>query len=312
MYWEFILGSAVISAIISGVIGIYISSRNNKLEYITKERSEWREEIRICAEEIWDVSYQKTRKICDRLKVRINAFGKRVSNRYSDDSHIWEVIGEIEKGKCDKQRLHQLQSVLQEYLSLLLKWDWERSKREVQGEKLRCIEYIMWAISFATYAVGLIYEYFVQETQEASENGVTVIGSLLIIALVIACFLFVDKQMEEVYLIIFVGHVVKKQKKETDLWYMLVNSFYAFGVFVVGLVYGMVMYNITRELIGNISDILMMLMLVSICLGVGALISCVLWMEEFIERYYKYARAINKIRGDLVERQQEDDHLLNE
>ena len=119
MYWEFILGSAVISAIISGVIGIYTSSRNNKLEYITKERSEWREEIRICAEELWDVSYQKTRKICDRLKVRINAFGKRVSNRYSDDSHIWEVIGEIEKGKCDKQRLHQLQSVLQEYLSLL-------------------------------------------------------------------------------------------------------------------------------------------------------------------------------------------------
>lgn len=312
MYWEFILGLAVISAIISGVIGIYTSSRNNKLEYITKERSEWREEIRLCAEELWDVSYQKTRKICDRLKVRINAFGKRVSNRYSDDSHIWEVIGEIEKDKCDMHRLHQLQSVLQEYLSLLLKWDWERSKREVQGEKLRCIKYIMWVISIIIYAVGLIYEYFVQETQGASENGVTVIGSLLIIALVIVCFLFVDKQMEEVYLIIFVGHVVKKQKKETDLWYKLVNILYFFGVSVVGLVYGMVMYNITRELIGNISDILKMLMLVSICLGVGALISCVLWMGEFIERYYKYARAIDKIRGDLFERQQEDEHLLNE
>ena len=303
MYWEFILGSAVISAIISGVIGIYTSSRNNKLEYITKERSEWREEIRICAEELWDVSYQKTRKICDRLKVRINAFGKRVSNRYSDDSHIWEVIGEIEKGKCDKQRLHQLQSVLQEYLSLLLKWDWERSKREVQGEKLRCIKYIMWVISIIIYAVGLIYEYFVQETQWASANGVTVIGCLFIIAFVIGLFLFADKQIEETFLIIFVGHVVKKQKKETDLCYVLVNILYVFGVSVVGLVYGMVMYNITRELIGNISDILKMLMLVSICLGVGALISCVLWMGEFIERYYKYARAIDKIRGDLFERQ---------
>lgn len=49
-----------------------------------------------------------------------------------------------------------------------------------------------------------------------------------------------------------------------------------------------------------------------LCFWVGTLISCMLWMGEFIERYYKYVRAINKIRGDLVERQQEDDHLLNE
>lgn len=301
MHWEVILGSVVISAIISGVIGIYTSSRNNKLEYITKERSEWREEIRICAEELWDVSYQKTRKICDRLKVRINALGKRVSNRYSDDSHIWEVISEIEKGKCDKQRLHQLQSILQEYLSLLLKWDWERSKKEVQGEKLRCIEYIMWVISFAVYAVGLSYEYFVQETKWTSENFVPVIGCLFIIAFVIVLFLFADKQMEETLLIIFVGHVVKKQKKETDFCYVLVNILYVFGASVVGLVYGMVMYNITRKLIGNISDILKMLMLVSICLGGGALTFCVLWMREFIERYYKYAKAIDKIRGHLSE-----------
>ena len=312
MYWEFILGSVVVSTIISGIIGIYTSGRNNKLEYITKERSEWREEIRSCAEELRNISYQSTLRICDKLKVRINAFGKRVSNRYSDDSHIWEVIGEIEKDKCDMHRLHQLQSVLQEYLSLLLKWDWERSKREVQGEKLRCIKYIMWVISIIIYAVELIYEYFVQETQGASENGVTFIGSLLIIALVIVCFLFVDKQMEEVYLIIFVGHVVKKQKKETDLWYMLVNIFCILGVFVASLAYGGAMFYVTKAFIGQISDTLLMLMFISICFGVGALITCMIWIGEFIERYYKYAKAIDKIRGDLFERQQEDEHLLNE
>ena len=53
---------------------------------------------------------------------------------------------------------------------------------------------------------------------------------------------------------------------------------------------------------GTLYGAFTMLMLVSICLGVGALISCVLWMGEFIERYYKYARAIDKIRGDLFER----------
>lgn len=63
MYWEFILGSVVVSTIISGIIGIYTSGRNNKLEYITKERSEWREEIRSCAEELRNISYQSTLRI---------------------------------------------------------------------------------------------------------------------------------------------------------------------------------------------------------------------------------------------------------
>ena len=60
MYWEIVLGSAVLSAIISGAIGIYTSGKKNKLEYITKERSKWRMEIRKCVENLRGASYKKT------------------------------------------------------------------------------------------------------------------------------------------------------------------------------------------------------------------------------------------------------------
>ena len=109
---EIILGSVVLSAIISGVISIYTYNRTNKLKYITKERKEWRKEIRKCSEKLRNSSYLKTLKVCDRLKVRINAYGKCYSNRYSSDAHIWEVIDEIEKGECDKNKLRKLQWIL--------------------------------------------------------------------------------------------------------------------------------------------------------------------------------------------------------
>lgn len=300
MYWQFILGSTVISAVISGIIGVYTSRRNNKLEYITKERSEWRKEIRECAEELQEISYQQTRKICDRLKLRINAFGKRVSNRYSEDSHIWEVIVEIEGG-CKKKRLRQLQLVLQEYLSLLLKWDWERYKREVLGEKLRCLEYVLWSTSVAMYSAGLICNLYIYEDSWKCEAVEAIIVCLLIVTIGIVLILFVEKHIEETLLIMFVGHVVKKQKKNLNMRYCIVFFLYLFVVIAVGFGYGLCMWQVTKDFLGQISDILTLCMIVSICFGVGGLISRFTWMEEYIERYYKYASAINHIRAEFFD-----------
>lgn len=70
------------------------------------------------------------------LKVRINSFGNNVSERYDDDAHIWEVIKELEEKRISDKVLRQMQEQLVEYLSLLLKMGWERSKREVKGNIL--------------------------------------------------------------------------------------------------------------------------------------------------------------------------------
>lgn len=147
MSLEVFLGSVVISTVISALVAVYTTSKTNKLEYITRERCEWRKEIRICSELLSGSSYQETRKICDKLKVRINAWGRSVANNYLADAHIWKVIENIESEDFESVRLIDLQWELQEYLSLLLKWDWERSKKEVVGEKRKFLGHILWIIS---------------------------------------------------------------------------------------------------------------------------------------------------------------------
>ena len=46
MNTEMLLSSAVITAILSGIISFFISKRQANLQYITGERKEWREKIR--------------------------------------------------------------------------------------------------------------------------------------------------------------------------------------------------------------------------------------------------------------------------
>lgn len=252
---EIILGSVVLSAIISGIVSIYTYSRKHKLKYITKERKEWREEIRKCSEELRNLSYSKTLKICDRLKVRINAYGKRYSNRYTDDAHIWEVIDGIEKGKCDQNKLHKLQLILQEYLALLLKSDWERTKKEVSGDNLREVEVVLWIISAVLYVVGLVYNVYLWKIQWSNEIVSQIITCVIIYIFVISFFAFLEKEMEETNLFLFVGHVLKKNKNKNknnfERRYVVGNVISIFVIFVVGVVYALVILYITGNFITN-------------------------------------------------------------
>ena len=98
MNTEMLLSSAVIAAILSGIISFFISRRQETLQYITGERKEWREKIREIAYNLNGANYKDTLKLLTELKVRINAFGNReVLVSYSSDAHIWDLINEIEK-----------------------------------------------------------------------------------------------------------------------------------------------------------------------------------------------------------------------
>lgn len=76
MNTEMLLSSAVIAAILSGIISFLISRRQETLQYITGERKEWREKIREIAYNLNGANYKDTLKLLTELKVRINAFGK--------------------------------------------------------------------------------------------------------------------------------------------------------------------------------------------------------------------------------------------
>lgn len=133
---EIVLSSVVLSAIVSGVITYIIANKKSKLQYITDERKKWRNKIRIIAKKLHNASYADTLSILTELKVRLNAFGaNECSKQYNKDVHIWQIINEIETTKQSKLNLIAKQEELIEYLALLLKADWERSKQEVTGNK---------------------------------------------------------------------------------------------------------------------------------------------------------------------------------
>lgn len=133
---EIVLSSVVLSAIVSGVITYIIANKKSKLQYITDERKKWRNKIRKIAKKLHNASYADTLSILTELKVRLNAFGaNECSKQYNKDVHIWQIINEIETTKQSKLNLIAKQEELIEYLALLLKADWERSKQEVTGNK---------------------------------------------------------------------------------------------------------------------------------------------------------------------------------
>lgn len=136
MNWiSIILSSAVIAAIIS----FSSAAKTNQLKYITSERTKWRKEIKIIASGLAECerNNKKSKQLLTKLKLQINSYGYRdtypcdIRLNCFKDEHIWKEIKAIENGeeyKCHRDRLLR-------YLQLLLKFDWERSKREAKVEE---------------------------------------------------------------------------------------------------------------------------------------------------------------------------------
>lgn len=316
MYWEIVLGSAVLSAIISGAIGIYTSGKKNKLEYITKERSKWRMEIRKCVENLRGASYKKTVGICDTLAARINAFGRRESRRFSDDAHIWEVIDEIESRKCEKKQLRQLQSILSEYLSLLLKWDWERAKKEVLGDKLRWMEYGLWVLSVIIYGLGMLYNTYtymlslsneknsttpVMEYEEKilGEYGALLFVVLLEILLVIG-ILYIEKEIETMLFSIFERRISDEKKKREKLMIIISCVLYVVFLIVIFGIYGAIMCPVTNVLVQKHTDYLSLLQFVALLYGMVAFFARIIWVLVLYVKTYKYECAVGKAREEYL------------
>jgi len=151
---ETILTSTVIAGLVGAVITYMNNRKNHNLQYITGERKEWREEIRNISEEIVASEIINIKHPLTRLKVRINAYGRHSNRWWGEDSHIWEVIYRLEKP--DNQiEFERDKSLLIEFLSLLLKQDWERSKREVAGDKNLRLTLCSWVLFGITLFINM-------------------------------------------------------------------------------------------------------------------------------------------------------------
>lgn len=145
---EIILSSAVVVA----AIGLIKQNKINRLQYVTQERSKWRNEIKAIAEELVDKNKDEIYKPLTKLKVQLNGYGANVGNRSKEsldvfkDEHIWQIIYKLE-GDCDADEFKSLKNDLILYLSLLLKFDWERSKEEVKTNNMIVVSIAFWVLS---------------------------------------------------------------------------------------------------------------------------------------------------------------------
>lgn len=88
------------------------------------ERSEWRRTMRDLAIEIESQGYVTPFQLAT-IRNNLNPYGRNEKD-YLKDGHIHSLLGEIEHLHRDEQDVKKLA----EYISLLLKNDWERSKNE--------------------------------------------------------------------------------------------------------------------------------------------------------------------------------------
>ena len=159
------IDSAVIAAVVAAIVGLFMSKREAKLKHITEERGKWREKIRdiagklaaLSSKDLPDDKKPDVNILLAELKVRINAYGinlinppnhdeaQKITERYKNDGHIWQAIRNIEAGI----EVNENVSRLVDYLSLMLKHDWDRAKYEVSGISLFTKKAVVFALVYS-------------------------------------------------------------------------------------------------------------------------------------------------------------------
>ena len=90
-----LISGAGIGAVLSAFLTFINSSKKNKLDFITKERSEWRREIKSIIVDLLGGNNRSS--AIKRLETQLNPYGRYISkedryNFYMNDGHIWELV----------------------------------------------------------------------------------------------------------------------------------------------------------------------------------------------------------------------------
>lgn len=150
-----LLSGAGLGAVLSAILVFINNSKKNKLDFITKERSEWRRDIQIILDDLGKVG--KRAEAIQRLKSRINPYGKNETVDNGDDfylheGHIWSLINTI-----DISNTSQIEK-LSDYVRLLWKYDWERSKREIKLDIFNSFIYFILIITSLSNSLLILFK----------------------------------------------------------------------------------------------------------------------------------------------------------
>lgn len=155
-----IFSSTLITTIITTVFNLVTNKKKDSIENITKERKNWRDELREISNEIYISRNLKEMKIAvSKLKVRINSYGIAINSVFMD-THIWEEIHYLESMQdVSTEELQGLKCKFVNLISCNLKYDWERSKAEIRGNAQTKIVIISLIVSFILSSIRWFYTY---------------------------------------------------------------------------------------------------------------------------------------------------------
>ena len=149
-----LLSGAGIGAILSAFLVFINNSKKNKLDFVTRERSEWRREIKSIIVDL--LSGNNRSNALSRLETLLNPYGRYISKEdayefYMNDGHIWEIVDNFDYSTKSI-------NVLTKYLELLLKYDWERSKREIKLDIFNSFIYFILIITSLSNSLLILFK----------------------------------------------------------------------------------------------------------------------------------------------------------
>lgn len=230
-----LVGSGGIVAVFSSLMAYFTARKKDTLQYITGERKEWREKMRELAASLHGASYSETLEILTNLKVRINAYGMHTKlASIFDDSHIWKLIEELESKEWKRKELKKKQKQLIDYISLLLKYDWERSKNEVKGNIYNVVSVILFVTTSIWFAISL----FVYNTVAILKPLELFEIAAVFILVFVLCHYIVISQSESYYMC-YLDTMCRGNIKKRGFGYGLLFLPYGLvGIFSLRVIYG--------------------------------------------------------------------------
>ncbi len=180
---ELIFTSSVVAVICTGIFSMINNRKNNITGYVTEERREWRKEIKNIADELTMTNgIYEIRSLLSKLKVRINPYGKGKKGAFMQDFHIWELISVMEENPYENQSENKEKLLM--YISLLLKYDYDKTEKIVEGRRRI---YIMTSLILIVLgSIYMIYIHFFERGDEYNDIFLTTWMMFLISPVAIA------------------------------------------------------------------------------------------------------------------------------
>ncbi len=207
------MSSEVVSAFIAGIFGFIVARRQDKAKYITNERSVWRGQIKGLMSQIHSASKYQISGPLAQLKLNLNPRGKIYIKDYMKDGHIWETMNALEED-ISREEFEKKKKELEDYITLLLKFDWERSKKEVSGELSKYIVYLIWGLTSA-YLLSMAYMYSKPEYEDIVLH--VVLLNAVVVAIIMYALSFIIRWISENYIEILSDTQISKKRIWQDL-----------------------------------------------------------------------------------------------